>query len=341
MLRSIALQTLRKTQLQTTLQLQPQQQRQQQQCQRLLVTAAQKKRALNDDQVYKGSTTTSTNTTSGNSSSSSSGGGAGSGGSGGGSIVPIVALVSAAAVGGAYYMDMIPANVNEGLVGATSTNKGIKEEKKDLGSSPTTPTEKTVTSSSTPTITTTPTTIDKTTKEKDPVHDVETTKEEKESVVVVGNRVINIQAPPTTGRKSNPVQPVQHNPKGSRVSVEKFNTVYGSQEPEVTESNEKEDEVENSIPPSMSTIIQEAEKELLTSSSSGTSTKIDEALKQAHVTMRATLDETFLRDLEKLSEHELRIRIVQLASEMGERTKWEAVRLREFLSMKEKEVADK
>ena len=32
---------------------------------------------------------------------------------------------------------------------------------------------------------------------------------------------------------------------------------------------------------------------------------------------------------------------MQLASELGERTKWEALRLNEFLTRKEKEVADK
>jgi hypothetical protein len=33
--------------------------------------------------------------------------------------------------------------------------------------------------------------------------------------------------------------------------------------------------------------------------------------------------------------------VVQLASEMNERAKWEAVRLKEFLAMKEKEVGEK
>mmetsp|Transcript_5896 Transcript_5896/g.8851 ORF Transcript_5896/g.8851 Transcript_5896/m.8851 type:complete len:468 (+) Transcript_5896:42-1445(+) len=84
-------------------------------------------------------------------------------------------------------------------------------------------------------------------------------------------------------------------------------------------------------------LIAEAQKELV----SVTSGKIDIALQQAHATMRATLDEAFLKDLETLNEAELRVRIVQLASEMGERTKWEAVRLREFLGMKEKEVSEK
>jgi hypothetical protein len=37
----------------------------------------------------------------------------------------------------------------------------------------------------------------------------------------------------------------------------------------------------------------------------------------------------------------LRIKVAQLAAELSERTKWEAVRLKEFLALKEQETAHK
>ena len=46
----------------------------------------------------------------------------------------------------------------------------------------------------------------------------------------------------------------------------------------------------------------------------------------------------YLYGVDELAAPQLRIRVVQLASEMKNRTKWEASRLREFLAMKEKET---
>ena len=82
---------------------------------------------------------------------------------------------------------------------------------------------------------------------------------------------------------------------------------------------------------------EEAAKEIASAAEGETEAK----LRAAHKSLRADLDESYLADLESLGERELRIRVVQLASEMDERTKWEAVRLKEFLSMKEKETAEK
>ena len=69
--------------------------------------------------------------------------------------------------------------------------------------------------------------------------------------------------------------------------------------------------------------------------------KIDVELAKAHAAMKTAVDEAYLKGLDEASLSELKIRVVQLASEMNERTKWEAVRLREFLAMKEKEVGEK
>lgn len=64
-------------------------------------------------------------------------------------------------------------------------------------------------------------------------------------------------------------------------------------------------------------------------------------LQKAHQALRANVDESLYTDLENLSPAELRVRVVQLGTEMTERTKWEAMRLKEFLAMKEKEVGEK
>lgn len=63
------------------------------------------------------------------------------------------------------------------------------------------------------------------------------------------------------------------------------------------------------------------------------------ALVESH--QSAWTDATNFNDLDSLSETQLKARIVQLATEIKDRTKWEAVRLKEFLAMKEKETADK
>jgi mitofilin len=47
------------------------------------------------------------------------------------------------------------------------------------------------------------------------------------------------------------------------------------------------------------------------------------------------------RDLDEQNPAELKARIVQLATELQDRTKWEAIRLKEFLIMKEKETEEK
>eukprot|EP00536_Pseudo-nitzschia_multiseries_P006476 jgi/Psemu1/286487/fgenesh1_pg.138_\ len=46
-------------------------------------------------------------------------------------------------------------------------------------------------------------------------------------------------------------------------------------------------------------------------------------------------------DIDNMTSSQLKVRLVQMARDLEERTKWEAVRLQEFLSMKEKEVEDR
>ena len=299
---------------------------------RSLVTAAQK-RALNNDQIagtevsskaadVKPPTSSSGASESTGSSSSSDGGGGG----GGGALFPIVGGIAAAA-GVGYYMDLIPKDLipmgkaEEQDVKKDETKEAAVEIKDDVNEEEAT------------------TVVEKKEVEKSKSEESASTTSSEST----GNRVINIQAPSTSGRTSDPLPTIEHDPSGSRVSIEKFGNVYGSSS---SKSTEKEATTvvetattatskDNDVPSLKSIAAAESELTPVTSS------KIDDALTQAHVAMRATLDNTFLKDLDKLSENELRVRIAQLATEMGERTKWEAVRLREFLSMKEKEVADK
>jgi hypothetical protein len=65
------------------------------------------------------------------------------------------------------------------------------------------------------------------------------------------------------------------------------------------------------------------------------------AWEAAHHAIRNTQDMTLFHDLDQLNPTELKVRVVQLASEMKNQSKWEAVRLHEHLTRKEKEVAEK
>lgn len=74
------------------------------------------------------------------------------------------------------------------------------------------------------------------------------------------------------------------------------------------------------------------------------------ALEKLQTTMREEAVESLIRshqsvwqfrDLDDQNPAELKARIVQLATELQDRTKWEAIRLKEFLIMKEKETEEK
>lgn len=100
-------------------------------------------------------------------------------------------------------------------------------------------------------------------------------------------------------------------------------------------------------------LTQQARERLLQQSGSGngtgtfqnntnvTNTETVETLLQSHQSAWSYTEATYFADLEHLSRSQLQARIVQLAAEMKDRTKWEAVRLKEFLAMKEKETAER
>ena len=108
--------------------------------------------------------------------------------------------------------------------------------------------------------------------------------------------------------------------------------------------------------PEQSQIIQQQQKDLVkekkenvmdTSSTikaiehlqSASTLEAAKSLIQSHQALWSSLDSTFFADLDSLSPAQLKARVVQLATEMKDRTQWEAVRLKEFLALKEKETA--
>jgi hypothetical protein len=62
------------------------------------------------------------------------------------------------------------------------------------------------------------------------------------------------------------------------------------------------------------------------------------SLLDSHQSAWSSIDANYFHDLDSLSISQLKARVVQLSSEIKDRTRWEAVRLKEFLTMKEKET---
>eukprot|EP00934_Nitzschia_sp_Nitz4_P006521 Nitzschia sp. Nitz4//scaffold266_size26515//5956//7768//NITZ4_008254-RA/size26515-augustus-gene-0.32-mRNA-1//-1//CDS//3329544859//6511//frame0 len=93
---------------------------------------------------------------------------------------------------------------------------------------------------------------------------------------------------------------------------------------------------ETKAAPAPEPTVDEALQELQTQLAQETSRSLTEA--HAELAKLSSLD---LSELDSMSPTQLKIRLVQLSKDLEDRTKWEAVRLKEFLAMKEKEVEDK
>lgn len=161
-----------------------------------------------------------------------------------------------------------------------------------------------------------------------------------------GNRVTTISFPPADpNRPPQTIPPVVHDPNGSRVDIEWF---YNNYMIDVNiGEEERAEEEEKAAAKQAAAAASPVETEVVATPTPSMDispdmqpSPVEQELAVAHKKLRANLNETFLADLDSLSLGELKIRVVQLVSEMEERTKWEAVRLKEFLSMKEKEVAE-
>jgi hypothetical protein len=129
-----------------------------------------------------------------------------------------------------------------------------------------------------------------------------------------GHRVVEISLPHGSTRSAPPAAVMEHPVNGNRVSMK----------PPSSSSLEN--------PPTVDAALQELQAQISQDSS--------RALSEAHQEL-AKLISTDLSELDTLSTTQLKIRLVQMTKDMEDRTKWEAVRLKEFLAMKEKEVQDK
>jgi len=149
--------------------------------------------------------------------------------------------------------------------------------------------------------------------------DKETTSTPAASGEATGNRVMNIALPQGTSRSSPPAPVTDHPTGGNRVSMK----------PAVPEEENKNQNVPSSVDKALKELQQQISKD-------DTARSLLEAHKD--LALLASMD---LSDLDDLSMTQLKVRLVQLSKDMEERTKWEAVRLKEFLVMKEKEVEDR
>lgn len=304
-----------------------------------LVTAAQK-RALNEKQLSgKDATSTTssedskpiTGTPITSSTISQVGGGDSTQSSGGSMVIPVTALL-AVATGAAYYMDFLPG------FSKTSPTNNLQKDKVVVSAASNLPVAIVdVTKDSSKASSAAPLAE----KQKKP-------KAEKviSEVAVVDqplNRVVQIQSfIPSSDEIDRRIHEqnllseiaLQHDPDGHRVTVVPQLvdlTVPQDLTPTVTATT-----MESS---SQTSLVEHAMSEL--GLDRDNTITVDETLKRAHALLKGSLDESFLVDLESLSPAQLRVRVVQLVSEMAERTKWEAVRLKEFLALKEREVTDR
>ena len=248
--------------------------------------------------------------------------GGGSGG-GGGALLPLLALAGVG-VGGAYYNGLIPEEYLPDILKGGGDSTAPSSQKKEE--------------------------VVKVAKELKEVVD-EVTKDGALAVVEAE------QSPPTTtsvdeNEKEEEEEEVslEHPENGNRVDIDKINTYYEAVNvgrakqaeqdaheaaTKATQYNESDETVVD--PMSALTTAANAMSELQSTNALENS----QTLAAARAALRSDLDADYFADLDKLSDSELRVRVVQLATEMSDRTKWEAVRLKEFLSMKEKEVGDK
>jgi hypothetical protein len=147
----------------------------------------------------------------------------------------------------------------------------------------------------------------------------------KETSLSTGHRVTSIAVPPKMQNTTAPaaaMAAVQHPPDGNRVAV--------LLRPPVEPPGKVSDTA------STHTAVAELQ--------SATTLAATESLLQSHQSLwGATSDAMFPNadGLEQWSVPQLQARVYQLAAELKDRTKWEAIRLKEFLVMKEKETADK
>ncbi|KAK1745915.1 MICOS complex subunit MIC60 [Skeletonema marinoi] len=175
----------------------------------------------------------------------------------------------------------------------------------------------------------------------------------------VADVVVETTANETKEEQEEIVVSLEHPENGNRVDIDKITSFYktvneghAKQQQQQQKAQEELDAAQESAtkatqynesnqttttdPTVALTTATAAMSELQTT----TSLQNSKTLAAANAALRSDLDREYFTDLDSLTASELRTRVVQLATEMSDRTKWEAVRLKEFLAMKEKEVGD-
>mmetsp|Transcript_13137 Transcript_13137/g.20367 ORF Transcript_13137/g.20367 Transcript_13137/m.20367 type:complete len:642 (-) Transcript_13137:141-2066(-) len=327
--------TLRRTTTAISLQKQQQQRRG-----RTLVTSAQK-RALNKTQLEGTKDAPPTTTAAAKATPPSSGGvaaveGGNSSSSGGGGIGKFgLPLLLIGAGGGTVYManekNMSPYDYIMSLTGATTKKK---EKSAEL-----------------------------TNAMKEAVQEITKEEEVPSTSAAPTDVVVETVANETLEEQEEIVVSLEHPENGNRVDIDKITSFYKTvneghakqQQQQKAQAQEELDAAQESatkatqynesnqttttttIDPTVAlTTATAAMSELQTT----TSLQNSKTLAAANAALRSDLDREYFTDLDSLTASELRTRVVQLATEMSDRTKWEAVRLKEFLAMKEKEVGD-
>ena len=225
----------------------------------------------------------------------------GGGSGGGGNMLPIAAVVVGAGAAAAYYGDLIP-----GISGGENAEVGDSSPdasvtKKEEG-------ESKITAE-----------VVETTTESSSAAD---SKEGEDESSIPSGRVRNITLPKGNSYSDPPsVEP------GHPVGGHKVTMIPTSASSEGTSGFSSSDSTTT-----VDTALQELQMELAKETS--------QVLGEAHQEL-AKLVSLDLSDLDEMTVTQLKIRLVQMAKDLEERTKWEAVRLKEFLAMKEKEVEDK
>jgi len=313
---------------------------------RNFAATSREKRALNSKQIEgetqrvtaasKTQQTTSTTTKSNGNTNSTTNQGSGiddggGGGGGGGTVLALLAIVGGGAMA-AYYNDMLP----PGLLAKQQNDEKPGKEKKD----------------SLPTVL-----VDKKERKKKKMDDnpmilpVKETEELKQIIatelpVKETEELKKVIAPEIATEKVDiviPEAPVAIMTEQQKTEIPEPSTLI----PTATIEPQTTIVVESSIPASSpphpppplneSTIMAEVDalkKELHKLS--------DQAITEAHTELAKLCSMNMMNEeLDSMTSSQLKVRLVQMAKDLEERTKWEAVRLQEFLSIKEKEVEDR
>lgn len=157
-----------------------------------------------------------------------------------------------------------------------------------------------------------------------------------DSKTTSGNRVLQVHIPDNmkntkTDTKSD--KPTDHPKGGNRVYVE-VPSSSSREESDDGDSKKKKKKKKKKEEDSVS-----ATELALDHLQSSANSEAARSLVQSHHSLWASLDASYFADMDRLNTSQLKARIVQLATELKDRTQWEAVRLKEFLALKEKETA--